>query len=247
VCYFIDIDNTIGALLHIPDGYISPQTSGLFYLVSIPLLGLSTRIVRSRLKAGKVPLLALLAAFSFLIMMFNVPLPGGTTGHATGGVLVAILVGPLPAMLALTLALAVQALFFGDGGILSLGANIFNLGFVMPVVGYLVFRMIAGRSGSSSRRFSLAAAIGGYVGINAAAALVALELGIQPALHHLADGTPLYCPFPLSVTIPAMVIPHLAVGGLVEALVTGGVAAFLGTYHPELFDARKAGGPEEKG
>lgn len=223
--------------MHIPDGYISPQTSGVFYIVSIPLLGLSMRIVRSRLKGSKVPLLALLAAFSFLIMMFNVPLPGGTTGHATGGVLVAILVGPLPALLALTLALAVQALFFGDGGILALGANIFNLGFVMPFIGYFVFRAIAGRSPSSSKRFAFAAAIGGYIGINAAAALVAFELGIQPTLHHLADGTPLYCPFPLSVTLPAMVIPHLTVGGLVEALVTGGVVSFLGTYHPELFDA----------
>jgi cobalt/nickel transport system permease protein len=229
--------------VHIPDGYISPQTSGLFYIVSIPLLGLSMRIVRSRLKAGKVPLLALLAAFSFLIMMFNVPLPGGTTGHATGGVLIAILVGPLPALLALTLALAVQALFFGDGGILALGANIFNLGFVMPFSGYVVFRTIAGRSRCCSKRFALAAAIGGYIGINAAAALVALELGIQPVLHHLTDGTPLYCPFPLSVTIPAMLIPHLTVGGLVEALVTGGVVAFLGTHHAELFEA--AGRMEE--
>lgn len=223
--------------MHIPDGYISPQTSGIFYIASIPLLGLSMRIVRSRLKPSQVPLLALLAAFSFLIMMFNIPLPGGTTGHATGGVLIAILVGPFPAMLAATLALAVQALFFGDGGIIALGANIFNLGFVMPFGGYLVFRAIAGRASFSSKRFASAAAIGGFIGINAAAALVAIELGVQPSLHHLADGTPLYCPYPLSVTLPAMMIPHLTIGGLAEALVTGGVIAFLGTYHPELFDA----------
>ena len=221
--------------MHIPDGYISPHTSGILYLVSIPLLGFSMRMVRSRMKQSHIPLLALLAAFSFLIMMFNIPLPGGTTGHAVGGVLIAILVGPWPALLALTLSLAVQAFFFGDGGIIALGANIFNLAFVMPFAGYLVFRILAGRSGPGSRRFAIAAASGGYMGVNLAAALVGFELGIQPILHHLPDGTPLYCPYSLSVTLPAMIIPHLTVGGLAEALVTGGVVAFLGRYHSELF------------
>ena len=221
--------------MHIPDGYISPHTSGVLYLASIPLLGLSMRIVRSMIKQSHIPLLALLAAFSFLIMMFNIPLPGGTTGHAVGGVLVAILVGPWPALLAVTLALAVQAIFFGDGGIIALGANIFNLAFVMPFAGYLVFRMLAGRSEPGERRFALAAALGGYAGVNLAAALVGFELGIQPLLHHLPDGTPLYCPYSLSVTLPAMILPHLTVGGLAEALVTGGVVAFLGKYHTELF------------
>jgi cobalt/nickel transport system permease protein len=230
--------------MHIPDGYISPHTSGALYLASIPLLGLSMRIVRSSMRQNRIPLLALLAAFSFLIMMFNIPLPGGTTGHAAGGVLVAILVGPWPAMLALTLALAVQAVFFGDGGILALGANIFNLGFVMPFSGYIVFSMLAGKSKAGERRFSLAAAAGGYVGINLAAALVGFELGIQPILHHLPDGTPLYCPYSLSVALPAMILPHLTVGGLAEALVTGGVVAFLGRYHPELF-LRTGPAPEE--
>lgn len=225
--------------MHIPDGYISPQTSGVLYLASIPLLGLSTRIVRSRMRQSHIPLLALLAAFSFLIMMFNIPLPGGTTGHAVGGVLVAVLVGPWPAILALTLALAVQAIFFGDGGIIALGANIFNLAFVMPFTGYLVFRMLAGRSRPGDRRFALAAALGGYVGVNLAAALVGFELGIQPSLHHLPDGTPLYCPYSLSVALPAMILPHLTVGGFAEALVTGGVVTFLGRYHPELFSYMK--------
>ena len=231
--------------MHIPDGYISPHTSGIFYIVSIPLLGLSLRMVRSRLKQSQVPLLALLAAFSFLVMMFNIPLPGGTTGHAIGGVLIAILVGPWPALLSVSLALTVQALFFGDGGIIALGANIFNLAFVMPAIGYLLFRMLAGGANPSSRRFALSAALGGYAGINVAALLVAFELGLQPLLHHLPDGTPLYCPFPLSVTIPAMMIPHLTVGGLVEALVTGGVITFLGRYHPELFNTGREEGMED--
>jgi cobalt/nickel transport system permease protein len=222
--------------MHIPDGYLSPQTAGAFYVVSAPLWALSLRSIRRRMQQRRVALLALLSAFSFLVMMFNIPLPGGTTGHAVGGVLIAILVGPWAALMALTLALAVQALFFGDGGILALGANAFNMGFVMPFAGWLVFRALRGAAAPGDRRFAVAAAAGGYVGLNVAALCVAIELGIQPILHHMPDGTPLYAPFALGVTIPAMMIPHLTVAGAAEAILTGGVAAFLGRYHPELFE-----------
>ena len=221
--------------MHIPDGYLSPQTAGALYAVSAPLWALSIRGIRRRMETRSVPLLALLAAFSFLIMMFNIPLPGGTTGHAIGAVLIAILVGPWPAIMAVTVALAVQALFFGDGGILALGANAFNCGCMMPFVGYLVFAALKGSSKPFERRFAVAAAIGGYAGINAAAFLVALELGLQPALHHTSSGTPLYCPFPLGVTVPAMMTAHLTVAGAAEAVLTGGIVAFLGKHHPELF------------
>jgi cobalt/nickel transport system permease protein len=222
--------------VHIPDGYLSPQTAGALWTVSVPLWALSLRAIRRRLNQRRIPLLALLSAFSFLIMMFNIPLPGGTTGHAVGGVLIAILIGPWAALTAMTLALAVQAFLFGDGGILALGANAFNMGFVMPFAGYLVFRLLRGSARPKDRRFAIAAAAGGYVGINVASLVVAIELGLQPLFYHLPDGTPLYCPFPLGVTIPAMMIPHLVVAGAAEAILTGGVVAFLGNYHPELFE-----------
>ena len=228
--------------MHIPDGYLSPQTAGALYVVTAPLWALSVRSIRRRMEARSVPLLALLAAFSFLIMMFNIPLPGGTTGHAVGGVLIAILVGPWPALMAVTIALAVQALFFGDGGILSLGANAFNCGFAMPFAGYLVFAALKGASKPRDRRFAIAAAAGGYAGINAAALLVALELGLQPILHHTSAGTPLYCPFPLTVTVPAMMTAHLTIAGAAEAVLTGGIVAFLGNHHPELFADRAGKG-----
>ena len=224
--------------MHIPDGYLSPQTSGALYVIAAPLWAFSLRTIRRALRRRYIPLLAILGAFSFLIMMFNIPLPGGTTGHAAGGVLIAILVGPWPALMAVTIALAVQALFFGDGGILALGANAVNLGFLMPLAGYFAWRAIAGSAPPGTRRFTAAAAAGGYIGINAAALFAAIELGVQPILHHAPEGTPLYCPFPLSVTLPAMMLPHLTIGGAAEAILTGGVAAFLGRYHPELFEAR---------
>ena len=232
--------------MHIPDGYLSPQTAGALYVVAAPFWAASLRHIRRRMRSRHAPLVAMLAAFVFLVMMFNIPLPGGTTGHAAGGVLVAVIVGPWAAITSVTIALAVQALFFGDGGILALGANAVNLGVVMPLLGYLVFRALRGGARPGDRRFALAAAAGGYAGINAAALATALQLGIQPLLHHLPDGTPLYCPFPLGVTLPAMMLPHLTVAGAAEAAITGGVVAFLGRHHPEIFEAAgPAASPEQ--
>jgi len=111
--------------------------------------------------------------FSFVIMMFNVPIPGGSTGHAVGGVLAAILLGPWAAMIAITVALVVQALLFGDGGITAIGANCFNMAVVIPFIGYYTFRLIAGSDPTASSRRAIAAGVAGYIGINAAALLAA--------------------------------------------------------------------------
>ena len=92
--------------------------------------------MRKVVKTRYVPLLALGAAYCFLVMMFNVPIPDGTTAHAVGAVLVAVLLGPWAAVIAVSVALAIQALFFGDGGVLAFGANCFNMAIVMPFVGY---------------------------------------------------------------------------------------------------------------
>src|SRR3954466_1083826 len=154
--------------MHIPDGYLSPATCATFYGASVPVWVVAGRRVRKVVKNRYVPLVAMGAAYSFLVMMFNVPIPDGTTAHAVGGVLVAVLLGPWAAVIAVSIALAIQALFFGDGGVLAYGANTFNMVFVMPMVGYAVYWSIARHTSLSSRRRVLAAGIGGYVGINAA-------------------------------------------------------------------------------
>src|SRR3954471_17164104 len=143
-------------------------------------------------------------------MMLHVPIPDGTTAHAVGAVLIAIVLGPWAAAIAVSIALLIQAVFFGDGGVLAFGANAFNMAFVMRFAGYGVYRLIAGRSPLTSRRRALAAGAGGYVGINLAALAAAIEFGLQP-MFHAADGTPLYAPFDLSETIPAMMLAHLTV------------------------------------
>jgi cobalt/nickel transport system permease protein len=213
--------------MHIPDGYLSPATCAVLGAAMIPVWIVASAKVKKIVKSRYVPLVAIGSAFSFLVMMFNVPIPDGTTAHAVGAVVIAILLGPWAAVIAVSIALAVQALFFGDGGVLAFAANAFNMAFIMPFVGYGVYKAIAGREPLTSRRRVIAAGIGGYVGINAAAVAAAIEFGLQPTLFHTANGTPLYAPFHLAQTIPAMMIPHLLVAGLVEAGISAGVVAYL--------------------
>jgi cobalt/nickel transport system permease protein len=213
--------------MHIPDGYLSPETCGAFYVAAVPMWALAGRRVKKVVKSRYVPLVAVGAAYAFLVMMFNVPIPDGTTAHAVGAVLIAVLLGRWAAVIAVSIALLIQALFFGDGGVLSYGANVINMAVVMPFVGYEVYRLIARGSSLTARRRAVAAGIGGYVGLNAAAMCAAVEFGLQPTLFHTANGTPLYAPFHLAHTIPAMALAHLTVAGVVEGGLTTGVIAYL--------------------
>lgn len=220
--------------MHIPDGYLSPQTCGALGVAMVPLWATAASRVRRVVTRRFVPGLAVAAAFSFLVMMFNIPVPGGTTAHAVGAVLIAVLLGPWAAVIAVSVALAIQALFFGDGGVLSFGANAFNMAFVMPFVGYGVYRLVGGSTPVDARRRALAAGLGGYVGLNVAALAAAVEFGVQPTWFHTADGTPLYAPFHLAQTVPAMAIAHLLVAGVAEFAVTAGVVAYLQRANPAL-------------
>ena len=213
--------------MHIPDGYLSPATCAVGFAVSAPLWAVASRKVKGTVKTRQVPTLALLSAMCFLIMMFNVPIPDGTTAHAVGGVLVAVLLGPWAGLIAVSVALAFQALLFGDGGVLSYGVNVFNMGIVLPFVGYTVYKMIASGSTLTGSRRAFAAAAGGYVGLSTSALCCGIELGIQPDLFKNSAGAPLYSPYHLSQSVPAMLLAHLAVASVVEAVLTGGVIAYL--------------------
>jgi cobalt/nickel transport system permease protein len=229
--------------MHIPDGYLSPATAGTMYAVAVPFWYVAVNRVRKVLTNRTVPVLALFAAFSFILMMFNVPLPGGTTGHAVGGTLLAIVLGPWAAVLGISVVLGIQALFFGDGGILAFGANCFNMAIVLPLVGYFTYKLISRDAEATSSRRLLAAVIGSYIAIIAASFVAAIEFGIQPALFHAGDGTPLYAPYALNVAIPAMVGGHLLIAGPVEALATGLVFLYLQRTHSSLI---KADAPKKK-
>lgn len=217
--------------MHIPDNYLSPSTCAAMGAVMVPVWTLSVKKVKKEITRAKMPLLGIGASFSFLMMMFNVPLPGGTTGHAVGGTLLAILLGPFSACISVSVALLIQALFFGDGGILSFGANCFNMAFVLPFVGYAVYKFIKDRVHSEKGEF-IGIALGSYIGINTGALCAAIEFGIQPLLFKNTAGQPLYSPYPLSVSIPAMTIPHLLVAGVVELLFTVAIFAFIKKVSP---------------
>jgi cobalt/nickel transport system permease protein len=230
--------------MHIPDGYLSPQTCAVGFVVAVPTLGVAAVKVKERVKTRNVPALAVLAAVCFLIMMFNVPIPDGTTAHAVGGALVAILLGPWAAVIAVTVALAFQALLFGDGGVLSFGANVVNMAIVLPFVAYGLYRLISGNATLTSPRRVVAAFAAGYVGINAAALATAIELGIQPDLFHdAASGAPLYSPYHLAQTIPAMLLAHLAVAGVAEGILSGAVVAYLQRANLPLLQVNHPGVP----
>jgi cobalt/nickel transport system permease protein len=228
--------------MHIPDGYLSPATCTALYASSAPFWYVALQRVKKTLHTRLVPLLSLFAAFSFVIMMFNLPLPGGTTGHAVGIGLAAVVLGPWAAMLAVSVAIVIQALFFGDGGITAIGANCFNMAIVGALVSYAVYRLLAGRSAILSFRRVAAAGLAGYAAINVSALLAAVEFGIQPLLYRDATGAPLYCPYPLSVAIPAMMLGHLTIAGLAELVVSAGVVAFIQKSDPSLLKSTAARG-----
>lgn len=215
--------------MHIPDNYLSPTTCAVLAVAAAPVVGLSITKVKAQLKENKelAPMLGIAASLSFLLMMFNVPIPGGTTAHAVGGVLLSILIGPYAASLALSVALLLQALLFGDGGILALGANIFNMAIAMPFVGYAVYHFFRKQNHETA-----GVLVGSYVGINVAAFLTAVELGIQPIIA-TQGGEPLYNPYGLAVTIPVMMVTHLTIAGAVEVFFTYVIYRFVKQVAPQ--------------
>jgi cobalt/nickel transport system permease protein len=225
--------------MHIPDGYLGPQTYAVLDVAIVPIWMAAGSRIKKTLKAKQVPLMALGAAFSFIIMMFNVPVLGGSTGHAVGATLIAILLGPWAAVVAVSISLVVQALVFGDGGITALGANVMNMAVIMPFVGFYLYRLVAGDRPSPGRRIA-AAGVGSYVGIVAAAIAAGVEFGLQPLLAHTASGQPLYAPYPLSVAVPAMALEHMLFFGPLEAVVTMGIVAALARQDSALLDMKPA-------
>jgi len=216
-----------GLPMHIPDGYLSPATCATMFAAAAPFWYVAGQRIKKTLNMRMVPLLSVFAAFSFIIMMFNLPLPGGTTGHATGVAIAAIVLGPWGSMIAVSVALVIQAVFFGDGGILAIGANCFNIAIVGSLVAHWVYQGVAGKSALTDKRRVVAAALAGYLALNVAAFITAVEFGVQPLWFTDAAGTPLYAPYGLDIAIPAMMLGHVTIAGLAELVVTAGVVAYL--------------------
>ena len=206
-----------GAIMHIPDGYLSPATVIATYAVTVPLWVYGFKRLKQTLNEETMPLISALSALSFIIMMFNIPIPGGTSGHAVGATLIAILFSPWIGFISVSLVLLIQSIIFGDGGISALAANSLGMAFVGSFVGYYLFNLL------KDKKF--APFIAGWVGVVASSLFIAIVLGIQPFWSE--NGRPLYFPFGLETTIPALVVSHMMFFGVVEGILTQLVYSYL--------------------
>lgn len=212
--------------LHTPDGFLTVPVAGVMWLLSVVALGVSVRQTNRTLDERQIPLMGVLAAFIFAAQMINFPVAGGTSGHLLGGVLAAVLLGPWAATLVMACVIAVQALVFQDGGLVVLGANIFNMGVIGTMGGYAVYRSLARLLGGETRGRIPAAGIAAWLSVVAAAVAISLELAVS--------GTTA-----IEITLPVMVGVHALIG-IGEALITMAALAFIRATRPDLLDLRAA-------
>ena len=192
--------------MHIPDGFIAPQMYLPLYGVAAGLWAYGAKRVGRDLDETSLPWLASLTAAAFALSFVALPLPGGTSAHVTGVGLLAVLFGPWQAFMAASLVFAIQALLFGDGGVTTLPLNALAMGFVGAMAAYGAYRAVP-------TRFAPAGVfLAGWLGLFLPAAIIALALGAQPLIAHDTAGAPLYFPFGLAITLPALLIPHALLG-----------------------------------
>jgi len=230
--------------MHIPDGYLSPQTYIPLTVVFVAITAVAVKKVKKEVSVRNIPYLGMAAAFSFIIMMFNLPIPGGTTGHAVGSAVIAIILGPWTATVAVSVALIIQTLIFGDGGITAIGANCFNMAIFMPFAAYYLFKLFCGVSKNNKRIF-ISSFFAGYLSIVLASIVTAVEFGIQPLIASTPDGKALYCPYDLSIAIPAMAIEHLILFGILEGIITALIVRYFVKNEPALIYAFRKGAEDE--
>jgi cobalt/nickel transport system permease protein len=173
-----------------------------------------------------VPMMGVAGAFIFAAQMFNFQVAGGTSGHLLGGVLAAILLGPWAGTLVMACVIAVQALIFQDGGLVAMGANIFNMGIVGTLGGFYLYRALTGVLGGEERARMPAAAIAAWASVVAGAVCMAVELAVS--------GTT-----PLQLALPAMVGVHVVIG-VGEALITVAALSFIAATRSDLLRLRDA-------
>jgi cobalt/nickel transport system permease protein len=206
--------------MHIPDGFLSVIVSIVLWLVSILAIAYALRRVSKDMDERKVPLMGVLAAAIFAGQMLNFTVLGGTSGHLMGAAIATILLGPWAAVLVMSTVVGVQALVFQDGGLLALGANIFNMGLVGVAVSYFVYRSLFALSKNQRWGIFLGGFISAWTSIFIASLAAALELAFS--------GTS-----PANIAIPAMAGIHALIG-IGEGLITLGALAVIYASRPDL-------------
>jgi cobalt/nickel transport system permease protein len=209
--------------MHVPDGFISPKVYLPAYAVAAGFWIYALKRAKDALNEETIPTLAVLSGLSFVLMTVTIPLPGGTSVHATGIGILAVVFGIWISFIAVSIVLFLQAVLFGAGGVTSLPVNALAMGLVGSAAAYYLFNGLRG----IHERTALFAA--GWISISLSALLVALILGLQPRIAHTEEGIPLFFPFGLSITLPAVLIPHMIIG-IGEGLLTVFVFQFTGKF-----------------
>jgi cobalt/nickel transport system permease protein len=205
--------------MHIPDGFLSNEVWAGMWLVSLLILALAVNKVNKKLDEKNIPMLGVLAAFIFAVQMLNTPVAGGTSGHMLGGVLAAIILGPMTASIIMACVFIVQGIFFADGGLTALGANMFDMGFVGTICCYYIYVVISK---------VLKGSLGFYGGAAVAAWLSVVLASIATSLVIVFSGTS-----PLMIILPAMIAVHSIIG-IIEAALTVFVIKFIAKTRPDL-------------
>jgi cobalt/nickel transport system permease protein len=212
--------------MHAPDGFLSFPVAAIMWAITIVVLAVAVQRTNRTIDERSIPLMGVTAAFIFAAQMFNFQVVGGTSGHLLGGVFAAVLLGPWAGTLVMACVIGVQALVFQDGGLVVMGANIFNMGIVGTLGGYYVYRVLAGLMGGEAKARIPAAGIAAWASVVAGSFCMAIELAVS--------GTT-----PLDVALPAMVGIHLFIG-VGEALITMAALGFIQVTRPDLFLLRDA-------
>ncbi len=204
--------------MHIPDGYLSPTTVAVTYIVAVPLWIYGFKKLKSSLNEDTLPVIGALSAMSFIVMMFNIPIPGGTSGHAVGAAIISILFNPWIGFVSVSLVLLIQAVIFGDGGVSTLAANVLSMAFISSFLGYYGFLLL--------KKYKFAPFFAGWISLIGSSVLTSALLGIQP-LFWIVDNKPLYFPFDLKTTFTALVGSHILFFGVVEGIFTSIIYSYI--------------------
>jgi cobalt/nickel transport system permease protein len=210
--------------LHAPDGFLEPPIAIAMWVATAVVAAIAVRETNRNLEERAVPLMGVMAAFIFAAQMFNFQVAGGTSGHLLGGVLAAVLLGPWAGTLVMACVVAVQALIFQDGGLLVMGANIFNMGVIGTLGGYAVYRALCGVLGGEARARVPAAAIAGWLAVMGGAAAMSAQLVVSGV-------------WPLEIAFTAMLGVHALIG-VGEGLITAAALAFIAVARKDLLELR---------
>ncbi len=195
--------------MHIPDGFLSTPVWVAFDLAAVPAVGILARRAQRDMEERSIPLMGVMGAFIFAAQMINFPVGPGTSGHLVGGTLLAITLGPSPAAIVMTAILAIQALVFQDGGILALGANVFNMAIAGVLAGYLPYRLLRNSAGIF---------IGGVLSVLVSAGFALAQLSISGI------------PFPPRIL--TLTLSFFAVGAILEGAITLAAVRAVGRLNP---------------